>query len=135
MSAPTPESIPLPSADKDNWQLKAPTTFQALAALAADPDWELRAACKHADVGLFFPYDGTAESEDVVPKADLDAAERDAMKNVAPLCGSCVVRFACIGSAVQENSVGIRGATTTLQRQEMRRYALPSRRGRKGKAL
>jgi hypothetical protein len=123
MSESVAEAIPVPYADTSSGQLRPPKYSQALAALAANPAWELDAGCKDVDASLFFPYGDTADSEEFVSKADIDAAERAAMKEVVPICGSCAVRFACIGYALKYSSVGIYGAATTDYRRGMAKNA------------
>jgi len=79
--------------------------------------WRESAACRSADVGLFFPGDDTTDV----------AVERiEAAKSV---CNSCPAQGACLQYALEtKQEDGIWGGTTETERRRLRRAWLAGRR-------
>jgi WhiB family redox-sensing transcriptional regulator len=76
---------------------------------ATSTDWQERAACRGADVALFFPERGE----------DVTAAKA--------VCATCPVRAQCLAHGMNEK-YGIWGGTSERERRNMRRARRHERR-------
>jgi WhiB family redox-sensing transcriptional regulator len=83
---------------------EAPPSALILEALVKRPEWHRRAACRGADVDVFFPSNGESFEADQA------------------FCSRCEVRIECLNAALAKPSTkGTWGGTSEQQRVAMRR--------------
>ena len=83
------------------------------------PSWHALAACKHADVNLFFGPDGESE-----------LARERRERRVAPICDGCPVRALCLEYSVgRPEHFGTWGGLNEDDRRAERRRRLREARG------